>query len=116
MYLDAFVPADGQSTFDFFPAEFREVVRKATQEQGDGWRIPGGDEILDLWRSTTRPSGARVGPKLTPFPLRCFEQSVKLPPNGAAKLGRAYVGLHAPVAELFGQFAEQARRAGTGMR
>lgn len=41
---------------------------------------------------------------------------MKLPPNGAAKLGRAYVGLHAPVAELFGQFAEQARRAGTAMR
>lgn len=32
---------------------------------------------------------------------------MKLPPNGAAKLGRTYVGLHAPVAELFGQFAEQ---------
>lgn len=112
VYVDAFVPGDGQSAFDFFPPELREAFRAKAQEQGDGWRIPGDDSLLDLW-GVSEPADRRwVGAKLTPFPLRCFEQPVKLPANAASKLPRTYVDSTGSISQIFARFAEQARREG----
>jgi pimeloyl-ACP methyl ester carboxylesterase len=40
IYVDAFVPSNGQSLFDLLPAQARAERQKAAQEQGDGWLIP----------------------------------------------------------------------------
>jgi pimeloyl-ACP methyl ester carboxylesterase len=113
VYLDGFVPADGQATFDFFPDEFRDGFRAATKEPGDGWRIPGGEEILDIWTITDPALRAWVGSKLTAFPLRCFEEAIRLPTGVAAGLPHTYVaGTEGPAAGLFSPFLEQGRREG----
>jgi len=39
VYLDAFVPRDGQSALDLHPPEMRERIRSAVLN-GDGWRLP----------------------------------------------------------------------------
>jgi len=40
VYLDAFVPRDGQSLLDLLPAEMRERMREAARTSGEGWRVP----------------------------------------------------------------------------
>src|SRR5262249_35478987 len=40
IYLDAFVPQNGQSVFDIQPAERAERMRELARDKGEGWRIP----------------------------------------------------------------------------
>src|SRR6516162_4598613 len=40
IYLDAFVPRDGQSLFDLQLAEARERMRTLARTAGDGWKLP----------------------------------------------------------------------------
>src|SRR6185503_13378541 len=39
VYLDAFVPQDGQSLFDLLPGDVRARMREDARVNGDGWRI-----------------------------------------------------------------------------
>jgi pimeloyl-ACP methyl ester carboxylesterase len=40
VFLDAFIPEDGQSVLDLLPAEIGEYFRKVAREHGEGWRLP----------------------------------------------------------------------------
>ena len=40
VYLDAFVPQDGQSLFDLQPAAARDQMRELARTSGEGWRLP----------------------------------------------------------------------------
>ena len=40
IYLDAFVPRDGESLFDLQPAPAREGMRELARTEGEGWRLP----------------------------------------------------------------------------
>ena len=40
IYLDAFVPEDGQSAGDLVGAEIMGYIQQAAERYGDGWRIP----------------------------------------------------------------------------
>ena len=40
VYLDAFVPEDGQSMLDIIPPERRPVMEKLVQTEGHGWLLP----------------------------------------------------------------------------
>jgi pimeloyl-ACP methyl ester carboxylesterase len=39
VFLDAFIPEDGQCVLDLLPPEIGAHFRKVAQEQGDGWRL-----------------------------------------------------------------------------
>jgi hypothetical protein len=39
-YLDAFVPADGQSLLDMIPADRRPAMEQLVEREGDGWLLP----------------------------------------------------------------------------
>ena len=41
VFLDAFVPKDGDRCFDLMPAESAEWMRQQAQAEGGGWRFPG---------------------------------------------------------------------------
>ena len=113
VYVDGFVPSDGTSTFDCFPPEFREHFRGLAEERGDGWRIPGDEGTLDIWQVTDPAHRAWVGPRLTAFPLRAFEQPLKLPTDAAASLPRTYVACtEGPARAVFDPFAARARDEG----
>ena len=40
VYLDAFVPQDGQSAFDLIPAKARERNLEQARSEGEGWLLP----------------------------------------------------------------------------
>jgi pimeloyl-ACP methyl ester carboxylesterase len=110
VYIDGFLPFDGQSVFDVMPPAFREAFRTAARDHGDGWRIPAGEELLDVWGVTEAEDRTWLGSRLTDFPLRCFEQHLKLPGNGAVGLPRSYVACTAsPAAAAFRPFVARAR-------
>lgn len=113
VYIDGFVPTDGQASFDFFPDHFRDAFRTAAKEQGDGWRIPGGDHILDIWQITDPAHRAWAGPRLAAFPLRCFTEPVKLPNGAADHLPTTYVACtQGQAAGIFTPFLNRGRSEG----
>jgi len=107
VYLDAFVPGDGQALLDFVSPEVRAAMRKAASEQGEGWRIPP-NPIPD---DTPDADRAWLLPRRVMQPLATFEQALHL--SGAADhLPRSYIYCRrAAPGDVFRQFAERARSA-----
>jgi pimeloyl-ACP methyl ester carboxylesterase len=75
VYLDAFVPADGQSAFDFMPAERVQMFREGARTKGDGWRMPPVPAAAFKVREEHQPW---VDQQCTPHPLACFEDRMHL--------------------------------------
>jgi pimeloyl-ACP methyl ester carboxylesterase len=105
VYLDAFVPRDGQSVFDLHTAEVRERMRTAARRDGEGWLVPPNPPPPD----TPAVDLAWMAPRRLPHPSRTFEQPIRL--SGAAEsLPRAYIYCTRPgPGDGFRQFAERAR-------
>ena len=115
VFLDAFIPEDGQSVLDLLPPETGTYFRGVARDQGDGWRLPGGEGQLDLWG--LRPGEARdfVRARLCDFSLRCFEEPLRLPANRKASIPAAFVASVAegyPARPFFAPFAAKARASG----
>ena len=86
VYLDAWVPRDGESVFDLIPEQaplFEEIART----RGDGWRIPRDPPLA----------------RRTPHPLATLKQPLSLSSEAGARLPRTYMLFtrndlyHAPV-------------------
>src|SRR5580692_3326149 len=73
IYLDAFVPRDGQRHLDLVPTEQVERMR-AGVAQGDGWRVPPNPTPED----TSPEDRAWIAERRLPQPLKCFEQPLHL--------------------------------------
>jgi pimeloyl-ACP methyl ester carboxylesterase len=115
VFLDAFIPEDGQRVLDLLPPEIGAYFRNTAREHGDGWRLPGGEGQLDLWG--LKPGEARdfVRTRLCDFTLRCFEEPLPLPANRKASVPATYVACVAegyPARPFFAPFAEKARASG----
>lgn len=108
VYLDAFVPKDGQALVDLIPREAANGMREGVKA-GDGWRIAPNPTPPD----TPEADAKWVAERRLPQSFKCFEQPVKLR-NGESKLPRSYIYCKrvAP-GDNFRQFAERAR-AGNG--
>jgi pimeloyl-ACP methyl ester carboxylesterase len=103
IYLDAFVPEDGQSLLDL-----NEPARARMMEpvkSGDGWRIPPNPTPSDTSPGDTEwLSKRRVNQ-----PVRCFDMPLKLH-GGELTLPRSYIyALRATPADTFRRFAERAK-------
>ena len=115
VYVDAFVPKDGQTAFEFFPPWLGDALDQQADELGDGWRLPGFEGRLDLWALKEGPARDFVRTKLCDFPMAGFKTPVKLPTHAATRINRAYVACTADgyrLREVFEPFAAQARREG----
>lgn len=115
VFLDAFIPDDGQCVLDLLPPEIGAYFRNVAREHGDGWRLPGGEGQLDLWG--LKPGGPRdfVRARLCDFSLRCFEQPLSLPANHKQSLPAIFVTCVAegyPARSFFQPFAAKARASG----
>ena len=108
VYLDAFVPEDGQALLDFVPPEGRAGMIQLAQARGDGWRVPA---------RTPEQFGVRadadvrwVAPRLVAQPLQTFLQPLQLT-GPATPLPRMYIRCAAyEEGSPFGQFGERFRR------
>lgn len=111
VYLDAYVPADGQSESDLWPAEMRAAIQ-ADKAASRGLRQPPPPAILGI----SDPALADwVKARWTPQPLTTYTQPV---PRGNAKsaaLPRVYIhctGGPTTTSPVFAPFAAKARANG----
>lgn len=106
VYLDAFVPRDGQSLLDLLPPDLRERMREAAKTTGEGWRVPPNPVPSD----TSEADLAWLMPRRVMQPLRAFEEPLRLTgPEGGVPRTYIYCTRIAP-GDVFGPFAERARR------
>ena len=98
VFLDGFIPENGQSVLDLLPPEMGDRFRNIAREHGDGWRLPGGEGQLDLWGLKPGEARAFVCARLCDFSLRCFEEPLRLPANRKANIPATFV---ASVAEEY---------------
>ena len=88
IYLDAFIPHDGQSAFDLMPGIKEQWARMAAS-QGDGWLVP---PMSPAALGITDPADAAwVQSRLTPMPLLTHQQRVRLTSSQARQLPRTYI-------------------------
>ena len=103
IYLDAFVPSDGQALIDLVPAEARQRMR-ASMTEPDGWRIAPNPPPPD----TSAADMAWVTRLRRPQSIKCFEQPLRL--GAPLQLPRYYIQcMRYAEKGPFGQFAARAR-------
>lgn len=106
IYLDAFVPDNGQCLLDFLSEAERQRM-DGLVTSGDGWRIPPNPSAPD----TPAEDLDWLTERRMPMPLRCFQMGAKLQ-NGGAKLPRSYIyARRITPADTFGQFAARVKSA-----
>jgi pimeloyl-ACP methyl ester carboxylesterase len=86
IYLDAYIPSNGQCQFDLLPPQLRVAQRTAAQSQGDGWLIPAPPPPAD----TSPADVAWINERRRWQPIRTFTQSLVLE-NANAALPRSYI-------------------------
>ncbi len=105
VYLDAFVPRDGQSLFDLQPVEIQAGMREAARTEGDGWRIPPNPIPPD----TSEEDVAWAMPRRVMQPLKTFEERASLTGN-VDRLPKSYIYCTRPAAgDIFQPFARRAQ-------
>jgi pimeloyl-ACP methyl ester carboxylesterase len=90
VFLDAFVPKDGDSCFDLMPAEAGEAIRQQAQAEGDGWRFP--PFPLEALGIVADEDVRWVGPRLSPQPLKTYKEPV---PPSTGRMGEGPTHIHA---------------------
>jgi pimeloyl-ACP methyl ester carboxylesterase len=106
IYLDAFVPKDGQALADLVPAEQRQRMKESAKA-GDGWRVAPNPSSPD-----TSPQDLEwITRHRVPQSLACFEQPLGL--QAELTLPRTYIQC-TKFADKgpFGQFARLKNEAG----
>jgi pimeloyl-ACP methyl ester carboxylesterase len=117
VYVDAFIPEDGQSVLDLLPAPIVDMFRQAAATHGEGWRLKAGEGQLDLWGLKPGAEREFVRSHLSDFSLRCFEEAVSLPANAPSKVHRTFFACTAkdyPARSVFQRFSERAKNEGWG--
>lgn len=107
VYLDAFVPADGQSLHDTLPADQREMQLELAKSVGEGWRVPPiPAEVFNVNLSDR----AWVDAQCTPQPLATFQQGIVRRDLPAAR--STYIFAADWAGSPFGQFRDHAAANG----
>ncbi len=114
VYLDAFVPQDGQATIDLtnFP---REAWEARVRTEGYGWLVPSlqpvpWDEFLrDVWGVSDEADRRWMVERLGPTPFKIFIDPVRRTNPAAEALPRTYIRCLQNHSPAFDRFAEAAR-------
>lgn len=79
VFVDSFYPDEGESAFDQMLAGFPDLFRQRAAEEGDGWRLPPDDALLDVWGLHDPADRRWVRAHLTDWSVRCFESPSAAP-------------------------------------
>ena len=105
VYIDAFVPRDGQSLFDLLGAKGEANMRTGAAKDGEGWKLP----LNPMPPDTSPQDSAWAVPRRRPQPIKTFEQKIRLeskePPPPRHYI---YAKKNGP-GDVFRQFGERAR-------
>ena len=102
IYVDAFVPGDGQSLLDLNQAA---VLRMQELANAGGWRVPPNPTPSD-----TSPADVEwLSARRVDMPIKCFEAKLKLQ-GGPLTLPRSYIyATRTTPADTFGPFARESK-------
>jgi pimeloyl-ACP methyl ester carboxylesterase len=105
VYLDAFVPKDGQSMIDLLPPSAAEETRQRALETGDGWRLPPNPLAPDT------PGELRewMTKRRMPQTLLTQSQPITLRPGVAVPRHSYIYCMRIGPCDIFGSFAAQAK-------
>lgn len=115
VYLDAFMPDDGESVMDMEPPASREAFERVVREQGDGWRVVAQEEYLERWGVTDPDDRAWVWARLTDQPFLTCTEKVEAPNHVARQLPRTFIDLTSPKNAGLVPSTERAREEGVEM-
>lgn len=109
VYLDAYVPEDGQSEVDLWPAAWQDALQP-DEAAGSGLREPLPPATLGI----TDPEMADwMEARMTPHPLATYTEPVPAGSAESAALPRAFVHCtEGPITHVFAPFADKARTGG----
>ncbi len=106
VYLDALIPAHGQSAFDLMPG-VEDGFQAGADAVGDGWLVPPMDAAE--FGIADPVDAAWVNERLTPMPIRTHREKVAAPRDLARSKKRAFIFCER---SFFGGFAEHAAADG----
>ena len=75
IYLDAFVPEDGECLFDLHPPELAQQMRLQARTAGDGWNVP---PIPAEHFNVNLRDAAWANAQCTPQSIASFEEHIRL--------------------------------------
>ncbi len=81
VYLDAFLPDDGEAAIDLLPEEVAHHYRDSVAGPGFGWLIP--PRSLSVLGVSEESDLQWLQPRLTPHPWRSYTEPARLSPAGA---------------------------------
>jgi pimeloyl-ACP methyl ester carboxylesterase len=105
VYLDAFLPEDGQCALDLLSPERRAQFEGAAAERGDGWRIP--PIPAEVWGIDDRKQAAWVDRHSVDQPLAAMREPVSLSGRETEVERRIYVRASGYDPSPFKQFADR---------
>jgi pimeloyl-ACP methyl ester carboxylesterase len=97
VYLDAFVPEDGQCLLDLVPPDRRAAMEAQVETEGGGWLLPRfaaapwDQFVAHAWQVTDRADLAWMLARLRPTPFGQFTAAVRGGNPAAARLPRTYI-------------------------
>ena len=97
VYLDAFVPTDGQSVVDLIPQERQAARDQLTESEGDGWLVPRfspqpWEEFVPAsWGVTDEADLRWIIDRLRPTPVGHLKEPVQLRSSDADAIPRVYI-------------------------
>ena len=113
VYLDAFVPEDGESLHDTLPPEQRQMQLDAVTAVGEGWRVP---PIPAAVFNVNEADRDWVDAQCTDQPLACFQQELRLKRGGVPAGPIYYIYASGWEGTPFTQFYERAQASGWSVR
>ena len=117
IYLDAFVPEDGQAVLDLVTPDRRKAMEALAKSEGQGWLLPRfasapWDTIVrDMWGVTSDDDRRWMLERLVPTPLGHFTDPVQRTNPLAERLPRAFIRCVQFPNPRFDQHAEMAQRS-----
>jgi len=118
VYLDAFVPEDGQSLLDIMPAPLVPQVKARVQDEGQGWLLPRlfssswEETVAEVWRITDEADQRWMLARLRPTPFRHFLEPVQRANPAAKNVPRTFVRCLQYPNPIFDGYAQIARQGG----
>jgi pimeloyl-ACP methyl ester carboxylesterase len=105
VYLDAFIPEDGEHTYELM-SDNGEYQSNRARTEGDGWFIP---SLTPAELGVTDPADtAWMNARLTPISAATFEQAIRLRNPNARRIPRSFIH----TSDYFDPMAARAKTAG----
>jgi pimeloyl-ACP methyl ester carboxylesterase len=103
VYLDAFVPHDGQCLFDLVSEQAREGMFELAESEGSGWRVPPNPLPAD----TSEEDTTWAMPRRLPQPIKTLQQPLTMIDADLAMM-KNYI--YCTRSDTFAQFAKRAQQ------